>query len=195
MAPSRVVLLALLVATPALAGCNFADWYNQRGTVKVELVAVGADQSAIEDFETLKIAVYGVSLKQAGSIQTQEFTFGGSPLIVDLAATASADQRIPLAQTTLSLRQVESVTLRIEVVEAVDASGTVLPACHPGEPVESRPCVSTPRNGAYREENRPFSAERGGTIVYGFPLAVQYDQPTNEYYIQTDPEFATLVAE
>lgn len=188
----RVMLVVALV--PALAGCNFSDWWNLRGTVYVELTPVGSAKSEIGDFRALKIAVYGVSLKKAGAVEPYEFSFGTDPLIIDMVGLGKSGDRVRLVENVTNLREFESVTIRIEVVDAVDASGKTLPACHPGQPVASRPCVSTPVNGAYRIE-RNFSPPRGGSATFVFPIAVQFDQPSNEYYIQSDPTAAEVLTD
>lgn len=192
--PRALRVLAVVALVPALAGCSFSDWWNLRGTVEVELAPQGPSGTALSNFQSLQIAVYGVSMKKAGSVEPYEFSFGEDPLLVDLVATGKAGTRIPMVTNKTNLREFESVTIRIEVVEAISASGRSLPACHPGQPVESRPCVSTPVNGAYRIE-RPFSAPRGGTATFVFPIAVQYDQPTDEYYIQSDGALAQIIAD
>lgn len=195
MALPRALRVLLLVALlPALAGCNFSDWYNQRGTVVVELAPVGPTGTALSDFQSLKVAIYGVSMKKQGGLEPNEYTFGDAPLVVDLVAHGRAGTRVPLVENKTNLRSFESVTVRLELVEAITAAGRSLPGCHPGQPVESRPCVSTPVNGAYRAE-RLFSPPRGGSLTFGFPLAVQYNAPVNEYYIQIVPDAVTLEAD
>jgi hypothetical protein len=182
--PRALRVLLVLALVPALAGCNFADWYKQRGTVYVELAPQAA--GAISDFRVLKVAVYGVSLKKLGGVEPYEFAFTEAPLIVDLVQTSKAGQTIPLVENKTNLRAFESVTIRVDVAEAIDASGKSLPGCHPGQPVESRPCVSTPVNGAYRVE-RSFSPPRGGSATFYVPLGVQFTASANEYFIQLDP--------
>ena len=178
----RVLLLVALV--PALAGCSFQDWYKQQGTVHVALAPQTG--GSLTDFQTLKLAVFGVSLKKVGGVEPYEFGFGENPLVVDLVQTAKAGTTIPLVENKTNLRAFESVTVRVDVVEAIDASGKSIPGCHPGQPVASRPCVSTPVNGAYRVE-RSFSPPRGGEATFYFPLGVQFSQSANEYFIQLDP--------
>lgn len=195
VAPRRVLLFALVLVLPAFAGCNVNNWMKQQGEVKVFLAPQGPQKSALNNFQKLKVAVLGVSLKPADSIQTKEFTFGTDPLVVDMVDKGTHNARVQLAQTTLSLRAIETITVRIDVTEAVDSTGKELPVCHPGEPVASRPCVSIPANGAYRIEGKPFSTTRGGVVDANFPLAILFDAPSNEYYIQADPALFTTPEE
>ena len=192
--PRALRLLLVLALVPALAGCSFPDWYKQRGTVYVELAPQGPAGTALGDFQKLSIAVYGVSMKKLGTVEPYEFAFTGSPLVVDMVEKGRAKATIPLVENKTNLRAFESVTVRIDVIEAVDASGKSIPGCHPGQPVESRPCVSTPVNGAYRAE-RQFSPPRGGEVTFRFPLAVQFSATANEYYIQLDPTAIELIAD
>jgi hypothetical protein len=191
--PRAFSLLVLVALLPALAGCSFTDWYKQRGTVYIELAPEGSAGTALGDFRKLTIAVYGVSLKKVGSVEPYEFSFGESPLLVDLVERGRAGTTVPLAENVTNLRAFETVTVRIDVVEALDAGGKGVPGCHPGQPVPSRPCVSTPVNGAYRAE-RQFSPPRGGDVTFRFPLSVQFDASANEYYIQMDPDAIQLIA-
>lgn len=185
--PRLARALLVLALVPALAGCSFSDWYHQRGTVYVELAPQGPAGTALGDFQKLTIAVYGVSMKKIATVEPYEFSFGDSPLLVDLVQHGRAGTTLPLVENKTNLRAFESVTIRIDVVEAVDASGRSVPGCHPGQPVASRPCVSTPVNGAYRAE-RQFSPPRGGEATFLLPLGVQFAADVNEYYIQLDPD-------
>lgn len=192
--PRAFSLLVLVALLPALAGCSFSDWYHQRGTAYVELAPQGPAGTALGDFKKLSVAVYGVSMKKVGSVQPYEFAFGDSPLVVDLVEHGKARTTVPLVENVTNLRAFEWVTVRIDVVEALDAAGKPVPGCHPGQPVASRPCVSTPVNGAYRAE-RAFSPPRGGEVTFRFPLAVQFDAQGDEYYIQMDPDAVEIVSD
>lgn len=187
--PRALRVLLVLALVPALAGCSFPDWYKQRGTVYVSLDPQTSD--ALNDFQSLKIVVFGVSMKKLGGVEPYEFSFGDSPLIVDLVQTARSDEIIPLVENKTNLRAFESVTVRVDVAEALDASGRTVPGCHPGQPVASRPCVSTPVNGAYRID-RSFSPPRGGSVTFYLPLGVQFNSGANEYFIQLDPNAARI---
>lgn len=190
-----MVLALLLVAVASLAGCNVRDWWNLEGTFKVEIAAVGPGESALGDFQKLTLAVYQVSLKQEGELNTHLFAFQPEPLAVDLVELHESGKGLPVAEMKKVIRPVTATTIRISVVEAIDASGRSLPACYPGEPVESRPCVSAPRNGAYTVDDHPFSPPRGGAATFRFPFAVQYSPQANEYYIQADPALVEIVTE
>lgn len=191
--PRAFRVLLVLALVPALAGCSFPDWYKQRGTVYVELAPQGVAGTALGDFKKLTIGIHGVSLKKAGGVEPYEFAFGESPLLVDMVEAGKAKRTFPLVENKTNLRAFESVTVRIEFIEAIDAAGKSLPGCHPGQPVASRPCVSTPVNGAYRAE-RQFSPPRGGEITFQFPLSVQFSPGANEYYIQMNPDAIQLVS-
>jgi hypothetical protein len=192
--PRALSLLVLVALLPALAGCSFSDWYHQRGTVYVELAPEGPAGTALGDFQKLRIAVYGASLKKVGSVDPYEFGYGDSPLVVDLVEHGRAGTTVRLVENVTNLRAFETVTVRIDVVEALDAGGKAIPGCHPGQPVPSRPCVSTPVNGAYRAE-RQFSPPRGGEITFLFPLSVQFNAQANEYYIQMNPDAIELISD
>lgn len=192
--PRALRVLLVLALVPALAGCSFTDWYKQRGTVYVQLAPQGPAGTALGDFQKLTVAVYGVSMKKVGTVEPYEFSFGASPLVVDLVQHGRAGTTIPMVENKTNLRAFESVTVRIDVVEAVTASGATIPGCHPGQPVASRPCVSTPVNGAYRAE-RQFSPPRGGEATFLFPLGVQFSANVNEYYIQLDPTAIRIVTD
>lgn len=186
-----LVPLLLVIVLPAFAGCNVKDWYNQNGTVEIDMKPMGTSNTSLGDFRVLKIAVYDVTAKQIDSANPQSFSFtsgGQAPLIVDLVGKAG--QAIPLASFHTNLRAIESVTIHIDVVEAVDAAGKSLPGCHPGQPVVSKPCVATPADLGYRAAEKSFSPPRGGKVVFGFPLAVRAGG--GEYFIQYDPTQATI---
>ena len=193
MAVRRALLFTLIVLLPAFAGCNFKDWYNQNGTVEIALKPLGTTNTSLGDFRVLKIAVYDVTVKQVDSLNPLSFTFSPdpahlTPLPVDLVATGKAGQLVPLASFHTNLRAIASVTIHIDVVEAVDAAGRSLPGCHPGS--HPKPCVSTPGDLSYRAEEKAFSPPRGGSIVFGFPLAVRAGG--GEYFIQYDATQASL---
>jgi hypothetical protein len=190
----RALLLVLvLVATPMLAGCNLPQWLREQGTVKVFVAPLAASKSRANDFQHLKIGVIGVSLKPLDSIDTKEFVYTGDPRVIDLVADAG--KPVEVVSTVQLIRPIEAITVRIEVEDAVDASGHTLPSCHPGEPVASKPCVSTPANGAYSIDQKPVAIPRGGTVDADFPLAVLYDAGSKEYFIQSDPAFFTTTNE
>lgn len=189
MALRRALLLALLVLTPALAGCNVKDWYNQRGTVHVELVSLGGANTSLDHFRSITVVLYGVSVKQLGSVDSKEFSFGEQPPTVDLVQMAKSGAPRPLAEFTVSLRAVERVTVYLEVIEAVDAAGNSIQVCRLEDTVEKWPCFFMPSNGSFRYDAKTFSPPRGGSIDVGFPLEVKYAQrgTKSQYYLDNDP--------
>ncbi|HWH09024.1 MAG TPA: hypothetical protein VNX21_07470 [Candidatus Thermoplasmatota archaeon] len=193
-APRHAVALACLLLAAPLAGCNFKDFYNQMGTFHVVLVPQGPENSSLTDFRSLKIAVYGVSLRQQLTLQPKEFSFGEAPLVVDFLEAGLKGERIPLATGKMNLRAVDNVTLRLDVIEAVDAQGKDIPTCYEGEPVESFPCFYMPTNNAYRLQEPQFAPPRGGTVTFGFPLAVKTItvQGDTEYFFVGDPADAII---
>lgn len=195
MAARPAVLLAVLLLSTTLAGCNVQDWYNHMGTVNVSLAPTGVQESRIGDFQTVSVALYGVSVKQVDSINTKEFSYGDQPLVVDLAKLARDRERLPITQFKMNLRAVETITLRMEVLEAVDASGRSLEICRPGDEIERFPCFAVPDNGAYVYDDKPFSPQRGRVLNVGLPLDLQYldSGPRNEYYfLAIDPNRLVL---
>lgn len=170
--PPRVLALLLVLLTGATAGCNFQLWYDQSGRFFIELDVQGPDNSSITDFQRLKIAVYGVSVKQIQFIETKEFSFGDEPLVVDALKAGLERQRIPLVEGTMSIRAVEHVTVRLDVVEAVDSQGKSIPVCKETQETTTFPCFFLPTNNAFRI-TRSFSPPRGGDVTFGFPLSVK----------------------
>lgn len=180
------LVLLTLTLTASLAGCNVRDWWDLRGDFHVEVRPLSSSQSAIGDFQKLTLAIQEVSLKQEGELNAHLFGYGDEPLLVDMVELGEKGLALPVVETNRIIRPMTSVTVRLYVVEAIDAQGRSLPACFPGQPVESRPCVSTPINGAYTLDTVPFSPPRGGSVTFSFPLAVQYSASAREYYIQAD---------
>lgn len=194
MALRRALLLALLALTPALAGCNAKDWYNQQGTVSVELVSLGGAETSIDNFRSIRVALYGVSIKQVGAVNTKEFSFGDQPPIVDLVELAKTGETVPLAEFKFNLRAIESVTVYINILEAVDAAGNSMQICRPEDTVEKWPCFFMPSNGAFRYDQKSFSPPRGGSIEVGFPLEVLYatQGSKSQYFLAIDPDHIRL---
>lgn len=189
----KALALLIVLVMPALAGCNVKDWYNQNGTVRIELEVLDAAESAIGDLRSVKAAIYGVSLRQINA-QPKHFAFEPEPLVVDLAETARADERVPLAEFKTNLLATERVAVRLVVFEAIDASGKNLEICRLDTEVEQFPCFYQPDNSALLYEDRPFSPPRGGEVVVGFPVAVRFAQQRNaaEYYLEADPSKIVL---
>lgn len=192
----RVVFLFALVAlTPLLAGCNFRDWYNQQGRVNVALYTIGATNTSLGDFKTLQIAVYGVSIKQYLVIGSKEFKFDQQPLVIDLVEKGTKGERVMLVQNVLEdIRAIESITIHLDVIEAIDAGGKPVPICHESDKTTVFPCFFVPDNGAYRHQDRNIAIPRGGTLTIGFPLAVsRFGNPgREEYSLFEDPSLLEL---
>lgn len=187
---SRAALFAvLLVASTALAGCNLKDWYNQRGTVRVMLAPIGPDGTDLLDFQQITVAIYGVSVKQYLIIDSKEFTFGDQPKLFDMVEAGTKGTAIPLLETTLNIRAIESVQLRLDVLDAVDARGASLPICRENEPAESFPCFFVPKDGVYYHEGAQFSTPRGGSVTFHYPIGVKAITQGGqlEYFLYEDP--------
>lgn len=193
-APRQALALALVVLAVPLAGCDFKDFYNQMGTFHIDLVPQGPENSSITDFRTLRIAIYGVSVKQQLTVQTKEFSFGDSPLVVDFLDAALQGERVRLATGKQNLRAVDNVTIRLDVLEAVDAQGNEVETCYEGEPVESFPCFFMPDNNAFRLQEPHFAPPRGGEVTFGFPLAVKSVtlEGDTEYFFVGDPALVVV---
>lgn len=190
-------LLAALLVSTAMAGCNFRDFYDQNGTFHIHLVPQGPENSSLTDFRTLNIAVFGVTVRQVLSASPKEFSFGETPLVVNFLEAGLNGERIPLATGKQNLRAVESVTLRLDVIEATDAQGKDIPVCYEGQPVPSFPCFFMPSNNIFRLGEPQFAPPRGGSVTFGFPLAVKtavLDGKT-EYYFVGEAALATVERE
>lgn len=179
---------------PAFAGCNVKDWYNQEGWVHVDLAVDGSRNSNLDNFRSIKAAVYGVSIRQAGVADAKHFTFGSDPLIVDLVEKGKAGESVRLAEFKTNLRATERVAVRIAVFEAIDAAGNPMQVCRLNQEVEKFPCFYQPENAALLYEAKSFSPPRGGTIDVGFPVTVQFAQQgrASEYFLFADPGKVTL---
>ena len=192
-----VLVLSTLLFTPVLAGCSIADWYNQNGTVRIELAIQGPEGSAIDELRSVKVAIYGISLKQVNA-QPIHFAFeeGGEPqpLLVDLVEEQKGDARVPLTEFKTNLLATERVAIRIVTFEAISAAGESLEICNLEDEVERFPCFYQPANSALLYEERPFAPPRGGEVVVGFPVAVAFAQQgsASEYYLVADPSKIVL---
>ena len=192
--PRAPFLLALVVLTAFMAGCDARDFYNQNGTFHIHLVPQGPENSSLTDFRTLNLAIYGVTVRQVLSANPKEFSFGETPLVVNFIEAGLAGERIPLASGKQNLRAVESVTIRLDVVEATDAQGKDIPVCYEGRPVPSFPCFFMPSNNAFTLGEPQFAPPRGGTVTFGFPLAVKtaVQDGKTEYYLVGEAARATV---
>lgn len=192
--PRRVLLFLVLATLPALAGCSIRNWYNQEGLVTVELAPQPAKNSSLNDFTRVRVAIFGVTVRQVDSANPKVYTFGDDPRVVDLVAAGRAQERVPLAQFKTNLRATSDVVVRMEVVEVVDAAGETMATCKLADEVEKFPCFFVPDNGAYTYNQKPFAPPRGGEVVVGFPIAIKFAQQgrVSEYYLEADPALIEL---
>lgn len=193
--PRKALFLALLVLTPLTAGCNVKDWYNQNGTVTLELNVLGPKNTSLDNLRSVKVAIYGATVRQFSSADARHFTYPtNDPKIVDLVQKGKDGERVPIANFKISIRAVESVTVRMEVFEAIDAAGNALEICRLRDKPERFPCFFIPDNSAYQYYEKPFAPPRGGEVVVGFPLAIKYAARgrVSEYYISTPAEEIVL---
>jgi hypothetical protein len=197
---ARLVLFAALLLAPALAGCNFRDWYNQEGHFRVFLFPQGPQNSSLSDFTTLTLAVYGVTVKQVQYIEPKTFTFGTQPLVIDMIKAGAKGELIPLTPSFLAnIRPIESTTLTVDIVQAIDAQGRSIPVCREDQPTTTFPCFFLAKNGAITFNERPIAMQRGGTVNFGFPVAVKStdqlfpgeNRPT-EYLLLSDQSLAII---
>jgi hypothetical protein len=195
--PARFALLAaLVVATPVLAGCNLKDWYNQLGDVKIFLAPVGPSNSSIADFRTLQIAIYGVSVKQVLIVDPKDFTYA-SPPVTDLVAAGARGERTQIAQVKETIRPIESVTVTLDVVQALDAQGKSVPVCREGQAITGNPCFFLDAQGFIRFSDRNIPISRGNVEDFTMPLQVlsRTQGGQTEYFLNMDQSQATVVVE
>jgi hypothetical protein len=197
MSSRRLALGLILVALmPGLAGCNFKDFYNQEGLITIQLAPTKtAINSSLNDFREVRIAVYGVTIRQIQSIDPKSFSYPVSdPLLLDLVAKAG--ERVPLTQFRTNLRATQSVTVRLDVVEAIDAAGRNMKVCHEGEKLANTdyPCFFVPEQLSYTYNNHSFSPPRGGEVVVAFPLVVKWQEQAGkrEYFLDSPAEITVF---
>lgn len=180
----------------SLAGCNFKDFYNQNGTFHIDLVPQGPANSSLADFRSLKIAVSSVSVKQVFAAQTKEFPFD-PPIVIDFLDAGMNGERVRLATGKQNLRAVNNVTIKLDIVEAVDAQNMDIPTCREGQAVVRFPCFYMPPQNSFRLQEPQFAPPRGGTVTFGFPLAVKTVtfEGNSEYFFVGDPALATVEKE
>jgi hypothetical protein len=185
MLPARraAVIAIILVLTPLLAGCNASLWLKQQSVVNIWVAPQPASKSALNDFQTLKLGVLSIAVRQGQDLQPQNFAFNGDPKVLDMVQGGNP-QPVKVVSTTMSLRAISAITVRVEGEDAVRARGDSLQWCYPGKPGVKEPCVSIPQNGGYVIDNHPVVLARGNTVDVYFPLSVQFDG--TEYFIQTD---------
>ena len=184
MAGKPVWMALAIVLAVALSGCNLKDWYDQVGTVRVELRVVGAEESDVEQFQSLRLTVRSAQVRQQAAANPLT-SAGGEAVIHDLARMARTGERAVLLEERVNLRGFESVGLKIEVIDGVSADGETIPGCEQGVTVQEPPCIRFARQGAYPLTLDPaqFRVPRGGTMVIVFPLAVHYSPQTGEYFV------------
>jgi hypothetical protein len=193
--PRRIAVFLLVAAMPALAGCNVQDWYNHVGTVQIQLDIQPATASRLNDFQLVKVALYGVTLKQAGdAINAKQFSFGAQPKIVEIVQLGKTGGSIPLTEFKTNLRATERVQVKLVVFEAIDAAGNSLEICRLGTKPARYPCFYQPNDDALYYEEKPFSPPRGGLTVVHFPVAIKYAQQgqATQYFLYADPTLVEL---
>lgn len=185
----KAFAFALVLLMPALAGCNFKDWYNQEGYVAVDFMVDTGANSTLDHFRSIKAAIYGVSIRQFDSADAKHFTFGEQPLIVDLVEMGNEDKRERLAEFKTNIRRTDTVLLRVVVFEAIDAAGNSMEICRLDDPDVKFPCFYQPDNAALVYDEKSFSPPRGGTVVVGFPVTVHFATQgrAQEYFLFPDP--------
>ncbi|HET6404634.1 MAG TPA: hypothetical protein VFH78_08295 [Candidatus Thermoplasmatota archaeon] len=190
----KALLLALLVVMPAFAGCNVKDWYNQMGTVRIQVRVIGDENSLVGQFQSVKVALYGVTLRQAGdALNPKFFSFGDQPKIVDLVTFAREGEEIPITEFRTNLRATERVQLKVVVIEAIDAAGNPLEICRETSRPARFPCFFQYTDDALYYE-KPFSPPRGGEVIVHFPIAVKYASrgAASQYFLFADPALVEL---
>lgn len=199
MASWRIAFPLVLVALSSvvLAGCSFRDFYNQEGTVTITVSPVKKGTNAtLNDFQKITVAIFGVTIRQLGSIDPKSFSVPPeNPLLLDLVD--KADTRTPLAKFKTNLRATSSVTVRADVVEAIDAAGKAMTICRDsGPPISNAdyPCFFVPETFSYTYNQRSFAPPRGGEVVVVFPLYVSWDEQggKREYFISTPPDLIQI---
>jgi hypothetical protein len=188
----KALLFALVLIMPAFAGCNVKDWYNQEGYVAIDLVVDNGRNSSIDQFQSIRAALYGVSLQQFDVADQKHFTFGDQPLVIDLVEKKGGPVR--LAEFKTNLRATERVAIRMVVFEVIDAAGNPMEVCREDDTPERFPCFYQPTNAALLYDEKQFSPPRGGEIDVGFPLSVKYATKGRaaEYFLYADPGLVTL---
>lgn len=190
----KATLFAILLIMPAFAGCNVKDWYNMEGHVTVTMFMDTGANSTLDHFRSIKAAVYGVDLRQGSAADAKHFTFGDTPLVVDLVEMGKKGEEIALAQFKTNLRATDRVALRIVVFEVIDAAGNPMEVCRINTQPERWPCFYQPDNAALLYDEKSFSPPRGGSIDVGFPLTVHFATKgrAQQYFLYADPGLVRL---
>lgn len=193
--PRRALLFGMLLLMPAFAGCNIQDWYNQMGTVRIQLDVQPAQTSHLADFRSVKAVIYGVTLTQLGdALNPKQFTFGPGGKIVDIVQHGKSGEAIGLAEFRTNLRATEGILVRMVVFEAIESSGTPMEICRVTSRPERFPCFYQPQSDALEYDAAPFAPPRGGEVVVHFPVAIKYAQQGTvaEYFLFADPALVEL---
>lgn len=194
LAPRRALLLALVVATPMLAGCNFSQWAKQEGTVNIFVqIQPTGNMAQLNQFQYLKIGIVGANIKQVQAINGKDFSYPTDPKVVEMVEMGRQQGSIKVASTSMPIRAIEAVTVRIDGIEAKSAAGQPIDFCYPGQKGVTKPCISTPQNGAYIIGQHNIAIPRGGTIDVYFPLILDFGD--GEYFIKTDDAYLREVKE
>lgn len=184
-----LVLAALLVLSMSLAGCSASDWYNQRGTIRVELAVMDTVPedlnitSRIDDFQQLRITLRGAQVRQ--ELAANPISSPSVADVKDAVAMAKSGERVRLLEEKVSLRGFQQVVVRLEALDGITATGEAIPGCERGVAVEEPPCIRYDRSGAYSRNLVPadFAAPRGGTMTIVLPVGVGFNPQLNEYFI------------
>ena len=179
---------------PAMAGCNVQDWYNKKGDVNLVLTPLADENSLVDQFKSVKVALYGVTLRQRGAINPANFGYD-EPKIIDLVPMAREGEELTVTKFTTSLLPTVRVFLKLVVIEAIDAAGTSLMVCRPVDTPERFPCFYQPADDVFEPVDlSPFSPPRGGTVTVHIPIAVKYAQQgrVSEYFLFSDPALVEL---
>lgn len=188
---------AIVLLMPAMAGCNLRDWYNQEGWVALDMFVDTGQNSTLDQFRSIKVAVHGATIRQFGSADAKHFTYGESPEIVDLVEMGKKGERLRITEFKTNLRATDVVHLQVTVFEAIDASGANMPICRLKDRDVKFPCFYQPDNPSLTFDEKPFSPPRGGTIVVGFPLTVHFATQgrAQQYFLFADPGLVDLRVE
>lgn len=184
----KALVFALVLVMPMFAGCNVKDWYNQEGYVSIELAVDSGKNTTIDHFKSIKAQVYGVDIKQRESSDQKHFTFGDSPLIVDLVDLAKKGESVHITEFKTNLRATEKVAIRIVVFEVFDAAGNPVEVCRLNTQPEKFPCFYQPDNAALLYDEKQFSPPRGGTVEATFPVTIQFATKgrASQYFLFAD---------
>ena len=179
---------------PAMAGCNLKDWYDQKGDVRIQLRPLGDEHSLVDQFKSVKVALYGVTLRQGRAVNPDFFGYE-EPKIIELVSMAREGEELTVTQFTTSLLPTVRVQFKAVVIEAIDAAGNSLEVCRPSDRPERFPCFYQPADDSFEPVDlKPFSPPRGGMVIVHIPMAIKYAQQglVSEYFLFSDPALVEL---